>query len=360
MKRIKELDGIRGVAIILILIWHYFNNQIIIQGSSILSFFKDATALAWSGVDLFLMLSGFLIVGILFDNKGANNIYRVFFIRRICRIFPLYYLLYFVFLLLILFSPSNFEWLFRNPLPLLSYATFTQNFFITDRGFGAHAMGITWTIALLVQSYIFIVIMVKKLNRQKLMLLFGVLIICAPLFRLFISNLYNYVFFFCRADILLIGGLIALLVREDWFIGFLKKNKKSFVLLFALLFCGTIALIFKNHQIGNFFNHFWLALFYGMFVLYPFVFEKGKINNFFKSKTLSWLGSRSYAIFLLHQIVSGLMHGLFGDGKPLIYSLYTAGLTLTAFVITLVLAELSFRFLEKPLLKYGRSMKYKL
>ncbi|MCD4761408.1 acyltransferase family protein, partial [bacterium] len=119
MKRIKELDGIRGVAIILILIWHYFNNQIVIQSGPILSFLKDATALAWSGVDLFLVLSGFLIVGILFDNKKADNIYQVFFIRRVCRIFPLYYFLYFIFLLLILFSPPNFEWLFRNPLPIL-------------------------------------------------------------------------------------------------------------------------------------------------------------------------------------------------------------------------------------------------
>ncbi|MCD4762013.1 acyltransferase family protein [bacterium] len=219
-------------------------------------------------------------------------------------------------------------------------------------------MGITWTIALLVQSYVFIVIMVKKLNRQKLMLFFGVLIICAPLFRSIIFSLYNYVFFFCRADSLLIGGLIALLVRDDAFVSFLKKNKKGFVLLLGTFLCGSIVLVFKNHQIGNSLNHFWLALLYGMFILYPFVFEKGRINNFFKSKTLYWLGSRSYAIFLLHQIVSGLMHGLFANGKPLMYSLYTAGLTLAAFAITLVLAELSFRFLERPILKYGRSMKY--
>jgi peptidoglycan/LPS O-acetylase OafA/YrhL len=82
-QRLPALDGLRGAAILLVLIWHT------------VGLYRPATGvwgehfpgnICWSGVDLFFVLSGFLIGGILIDNKNASNAWSVFYGRRALRI----------------------------------------------------------------------------------------------------------------------------------------------------------------------------------------------------------------------------------------------------------------------------------
>src|SRR6267154_1957689 len=94
--RIPELDGIRGIAIGMVLIHHYFFQPIAAPPATLLSYVQAATRLAWSGVDLFFVLSGFLIGGILLDARTSSNYFPVFYTRRFFRIVPIY----FVFILL--------------------------------------------------------------------------------------------------------------------------------------------------------------------------------------------------------------------------------------------------------------------
>src|SRR5580698_4369359 len=85
-KRIPELDGIRGMAILMVLVYHFIGcNQVILPHklAGLLSF-------GWSGVDLFFILSGFLIGGILLDARDSANYFKVFYVRRFYRILPLY------------------------------------------------------------------------------------------------------------------------------------------------------------------------------------------------------------------------------------------------------------------------------
>ena len=91
--RTPELDGIRGIAILLVLIWHYPINQIRGEHGSVFHLVQQSLGWTWSGVDLFFVLSGFLIGGTLLDNRRASNYFQVFYIRRACRIVPLYFLL---------------------------------------------------------------------------------------------------------------------------------------------------------------------------------------------------------------------------------------------------------------------------
>src|SRR6476619_3815817 len=134
-KRIPQLDGIRGLAILQVLLWHYV--AILPSHSrTVLSYLQHLLCLTWSGVDLFFVLSGFLIGGILLDHRDAPNYFSVFYRRRICRIFPLYYALFLAFVLLRNRLPIGAAngWLFDRPLPLWSYATFTQNFLMSKLG----------------------------------------------------------------------------------------------------------------------------------------------------------------------------------------------------------------------------------
>ena len=140
--RIPELDGIRGVAILMVIVWHYFYSQIHPARHSVLAMSAIPFSLCWSGVDLFFVLSGFLIGGILVDSRESANFFRIFYLRRVCRIAPIYVLLLMTFGLAYLLSGSDgrFSWLLGGPLPALSYVTFTQNILMGLRG----TFGATW------------------------------------------------------------------------------------------------------------------------------------------------------------------------------------------------------------------------
>jgi peptidoglycan/LPS O-acetylase OafA/YrhL len=91
--RLPELDGVRGIAILMVLVWHYAVYEFQPEPGSIGAYALACLRLSWSGVDLFFVLSGFLIGGILIDNQQSNNYFKVFYVRRVCRIFPLYFFL---------------------------------------------------------------------------------------------------------------------------------------------------------------------------------------------------------------------------------------------------------------------------
>lgn len=90
-RRVGSLDGIRGIAVILILAVHFPGLELLPQTSVVSRWLAGFMSWGWCGVNLFLVLSGFLITGILLDTKNAEKRFQSFYIRRILRTFPLYY-----------------------------------------------------------------------------------------------------------------------------------------------------------------------------------------------------------------------------------------------------------------------------
>src|ERR1700680_2364594 len=86
--RIPELDGLRGMAILLVLVGHYFAVPGIGEASLLNGYWFR---LGWTGVDLFFVLSGFLIGGILLDARNSPTYFKTFYARRFFRIIPIYY-----------------------------------------------------------------------------------------------------------------------------------------------------------------------------------------------------------------------------------------------------------------------------
>ena len=82
-----ELDGVRGVAIALVPLWH-FTQQNPSPAYSLAAYFARLNWLSWSGVDLFFVLSGFLIGGGLLDTRDSPRYFLRFYVRRACRILP--------------------------------------------------------------------------------------------------------------------------------------------------------------------------------------------------------------------------------------------------------------------------------
>lgn len=161
--RIAELDGIRGCAILSVLLYHYIFCQVSVGPKSMGAYLLKPLTLGWAGVDLFFVLSGFLIAGILMDNRRASNLFSTFYIRRCCRIFPLYYAVFCVFALFGLFlrHQPDFQWLFKYSHPLWSYATYSQNILMGLKGgLGCNWMAPTWSLAVEEQFYAFLPLLV--------------------------------------------------------------------------------------------------------------------------------------------------------------------------------------------------------
>jgi peptidoglycan/LPS O-acetylase OafA/YrhL len=361
MKRIAELDGVRGVAILLVLIWHYFTCQAAAESRSIFAYCVKATRLTWSGVDLFFVLSGFLIAGILLDNRDSSNYFRVFYLRRMCRIFPLYFLMLALFVLLsatsIGVSPS-YRRLFEDPFPLWSYATFTQNLFMGARGdFGANWLNMTWSLAVEEQFYLVVPLLIYFLPRRNLHCVLVVAILAAPVLRSALPGFRAFVYTPWRSDSLLSGVLLALLVRWPPFMSAVRQRRRFVSSLFLVLLAGAAVMTRHEHEFGAF-NHLWLAGLYSVFVLIAFAGAEPRIDSLLRSSVLVWFGKLSYGIYMFHQAVSGLLHGALRHSEPTIRTLSDAAITVMAFFITMLLAAFSYYFFERPILRFGHRHQY--
>ena len=87
-RRIPELDGFRGIAVAIALYFHYIRYATVARPPSLLGYLYTSTNLIWSGMEMFFVLSGFLIGGILLDARDSPNYFSTFYIRRVCRIMP--------------------------------------------------------------------------------------------------------------------------------------------------------------------------------------------------------------------------------------------------------------------------------
>lgn len=358
-QRVAELDGIRALAIMLVLVWHYLCIQIFPEPGTPLSFAKDALATTWSGVDLFFVLSGFLIGGVLLDNRGAKDVWHTFFMRRACRIFPAYFAVVGAFIVVVLLDVSANDWLTGEPMPLWSYATFTQNFFMAVRdGYGAQWVGVTWSLAVEEQFYLVIPFILLFLPKRFSGIILILLVVAAPVFRAHMERLDAYLLPFSRADSLLSGVLCAMLVRHAVWIGHIKLWR---TVLFApmVVFGAWVA-----HETavaprpGLVWNHVALAGFFACFILLAMAWRDTGLTALLRSSPMRWLGARSYAIYLLHQLVSGSIHGEFFGRPPVMTDALSAGATVLSLLLTFALAELSYRLIERPFLRLAQRFRY--
>jgi peptidoglycan/LPS O-acetylase OafA/YrhL len=150
-RHVPALDGIRGAAILLVILFHcrsVFNSP-----AELPYVLLRVMDLGWSGVDLFFVLSGFLITGVLLDSRESPTYFRTFYLRRALRIFPLYFA--YLFLVLVVF---RFGWLWAAGADLWKatnpwwYVTYLLNW-KSDHGYNDLYLGHFWSLAIEEQFY---------------------------------------------------------------------------------------------------------------------------------------------------------------------------------------------------------------
>jgi peptidoglycan/LPS O-acetylase OafA/YrhL len=367
-KHIPQLDGLRGLAALFVLVHHYFTGIWEPPDKSVAAgVLQVIQPFLVSGVDLFFVLSGFLIGGILLDHKGSSNFFSTFYIRRVCRIFPVAYLLLGSFVLILLSGiPQRIagsEWLFDKPMPLWSYATFTQNIFQGFRNdIGAHWMGITWSLAVEEQFYLLFPLIVFLVPRRYLWWVTCAALPVALVLRAMAFAQYgfyaSYVWLPCRMDTLMMGVIVAQLVRSDRAVTFFRQHRRAvYTVLITLVLLLQVDSVFKIFFFPT--QTSAIAFAYAMVIWVSVLDPNMFLSRLFKSKFLVFSGLISYAMYMYHQGTNGTLHMLIFNDEPRITNWSTFGVTCLSVAIVFVLSYISQIFLERPIRTWGRKFKYR-
>src|ERR1700674_1734773 len=217
--RLPALDGLRGIAILAVFFFHYAGGASVHSRSPIVRGILAALGLGWTGVDLFFVLSGFLITGILFDTHNDAGYYRNFYARRVLRIFPIYYLLVAVFLCLGPFAGAHWK---AGHLFFLIYLGYPAALIWPSLTTAAPSLALThlWSLSVEEQFYMVWPWVTAKLRRPTAILR-GCLIVAASALAIRVliwasgwpNADWPSAFLLCRMDQLALGAAIAILVR---------------------------------------------------------------------------------------------------------------------------------------------------
>jgi peptidoglycan/LPS O-acetylase OafA/YrhL len=345
------LDGLRGVAVLLVVIYHYFD-------------FTNYFFFGWLGVDLFFVLSGFLITDILITTVGQPGFLRNFFTRRVLRIFPLYYLT----LLLVLFILP----LFKNVHENIGYYQenqvwlwfYLQNWLYTFKPqYGSKILLHTWSLAVEEQFYLIWPLVVLLVRKTKMLLAIsgGILLLVGVtrfvLWNLHLENFpYASLFLFTRIDGLCVGCMLALIMQIDS--QFLKRNMAWIIIVLAIfnfLFYFFNQLYSPGSPFYAFVGYTTFAVLFGFLVFEGVQGNSQLINLAFNNSFLKFFGKISYGLYIYHWPAYVLLFPLFRNfygGRLSIPDLPAkiAG-ACSVILICIIISELSFRYFESYFLR---------
>jgi peptidoglycan/LPS O-acetylase OafA/YrhL len=361
---LPALDGLRGVAVLLVVLLH-FTMQIQKPAGLATFLLKRVFFFGWSGVDLFFVLSGFLITGILDDAKGTSNYFRVFYARRMLRILPLYYgalLVVFVTPYLVSLEGGRFV------VPLtdqLWYWFYLQNVHPLPQPF-VGLVGHFWTLAIEEQFYLVWPVIVLLLSRRSALWLCMILLPLSIIYRAFtgyvVPTLGSYTDTFAHLDGLAVGSALALLYRIP---GATDRIKRWLPILAPASLVGIVVLYAAGMEhVRHLLLGTSVAVVYGCLLLYSVELRKGLVASFLRSKIMRFFGRYSYGMYVLHLPLLTIAVKVTGispkrlafGGSELLGAVLYVSMFLTAVTFA---AWISYNVYEKRFLRLKRRFVYR-
>jgi peptidoglycan/LPS O-acetylase OafA/YrhL len=351
---IPGLDGVRGVAILFVLFHHFGLNYP--TGTRVDSAIAGLFGFMWCGVDLFFVLSGFLITGILIESRGAANYFTAFYMRRVLRIFPLFYLFLAVWFGL---APVLFPRLGLRTDQQLWYLFYLANWIPLDKQ--SHFLSHLWSLAVEEQFYfvwplVMWALPTKWLGRACLLAAALAVAVRAGLAVTGASPTLAYEITPARMDSLAIGGLCAVALRSP-------RGHELFRRLWRpVLLVSLVALVVELALAGSTSTDplatrtvgFSLLAVASACLVTGTVLNSGGSSiwqRLIESRWLRVFGKYSYAIYLLHfPLVIAVFHSQRLASWQWPRSRHIEFIV-TGIAVSLALAMLSWQFVEKPCLR---------
>lgn len=349
-----ELNSLRGVAILMVL---FFHGMVPVQSGELSSAGKIIFAVSqrgWGGVNLFFVLSGFLITGILIDNQNREDYYWRFYLRRALRILPALYAV-----LILLFVGGWIKWRF-----LLLSAVFLAN--------SAPLLGVPlqygplWSLAVEEHFYLLWPAFLRRLSSRVLIPIIALICVLSPLFReiAFVrahqpqnfASLYTW----SNLDGISLGALLAIWLRRPWF-----RRAHAAKIALSLLFAGVVVsvLVAKYPVAGAALASTAWNLASAGLLLCALMVGTSRWSFLVDRPFLKFLGFISYGLYLVHLLAYRLVEIFCSRWLS---TLISAGWPTTAMLLrflagtflAIVVAYVSRRSLEEKFLRMGFAFRH--
>jgi peptidoglycan/LPS O-acetylase OafA/YrhL len=372
-RHLPTLDAVRGIAVLMIMAFHF---TIMFGESTPLSrAITHVAILGRCGVDLFFVLSGFLITGILYDAKESQGYFKTFYARRILRITPLYYaslvLLLFIVPLVLGRVPASYH-------DILSYQGWlwfhTVNIGLIRTGpYHLGPLGHLWSLAIEEHFYLIWPLVVFCFNRQTLMKLCVAVAVASLMLRVALMSQGDnsqicYLLTPCRFDQLLIGAFVALAARGPLGLTPLVRPARwiapvSFLALLAIFVMRDRLHDAERHDVlMPTIGYTVVAIgFAAVIILAIVVQQETRMGRLMHGQLLRTFGKYSYALYIFHPFVIERILALYPQRGMSWLSTSSIFVTLCAvcFAASLAVAWISWNGWEKHFLKLKRFFVYR-
>jgi peptidoglycan/LPS O-acetylase OafA/YrhL len=335
--RVASLDGLRGIAIFWVVAYHLLGDDLLIAQSP---FLAVLISFGWMGVTLFFSLSGYLITANLVRTRDNPDYFSGFIKRRATRLLPLYLLL----LVSVWFTDPVAA---QGAVPFWTHVLFLQNFAMASLNtLGVGSLRVTWSLAVEIQFYILIMLLIRHVPRRRLTFCLICLVGGASLVRCLLviagySNTSLVVLMPARVDAFASGALVACL-PQCWIS--LRAATVAIGALSAAVVCAFAKGMFGIYT-TNFVPLYYLFVSISSACLVSFCISGVGVASILRVTPLVNLGRTSYFLYLFHLPFSVAVAKVFGPVRPE----YGSVLVLIGVVTCWSFANLSWRYLETPL-----------
>ena len=375
-RRFEELDGLRGLAILLVLAWHFVHNpastSTALDGQLKSIVTGLPFSLGWTGVDLFFILSGFLIGSSIINIKSRKVGLKGYAIKRFFRIVPLYLILLVSYWVAIFTgylsqSPGLSKWFLGiEPAPIWNFLTFTNNFWHAETNrFGPMWLGVTWSLAIEMQFYLLTPVVVFLARGKALPFICVAICILAFAYRIWLAGDSQvtdaHVLTFARLDTLFIGVLLAWVAFR--FPKFELDGKISAIVFLLTIILLMIVVYYHTHDTRIFsqwmqtVGYTLIALLYaGLFMLVHFGKPGSIMRRTFSIAPLRWLGDISYPVYLFHFPVHAVVLYVMKRSSVTADTPSMLATGLITITITLAVAWGMHVTIENPAIKWSRKL----
>lgn len=366
-----HLDALRFFAFFAVFVNHVFNSLGYYNSDSNYKFIvKTFLSNGDLGVSFFFVLSGFLITYLLLEEKentGRIDI-KKFYIRRILRIWPVYFFVVGIGLLVLPllkdFIPAGFPLrLATDKLNPWLYIGFAGNFDYIWNGITNVVVGILWSVSIEEQFYLFWPLVIAFIPKRRLMPVCIALIIASTLFRFYFSNggninIIRHHSFSCISD-LVTGAVLAYLAMSPVIVEHIRKTPAY--LIEGIYFIGFGLLPFREYiwKFGVHYIHAASILPVIVSVFFAFIIMEQcfAANSFYKAgnlRRISMLGTYTYGMYCYHMTIFFAVLFTYGQlGMPVCNTgiLQHVFTSLLCFMLTIGISRLSYHYFEAKFLQ---------